>query len=60
MEFDTESGRFTIFPINTLGSGEDFLKPKYRKIRKITLADGKPVLSVSSEDVNWKGTMLAR
>ena len=47
VEFDTESGRFTIFPTNTLGSSEDFLKPKYRKVRKITLADGEPVLSLS-------------
>ena len=35
VEFDTESGRFTIFPTNTLSSGEDFLKPKYRKVRGI-------------------------
>ena len=49
VEFDTESGRFTIFPTNTLGSGEDFLKPKYRKVRKITLADGDPVLWVSGD-----------
>ena len=40
VELDTESGRFTIFPTNTVGSGENFLKPKYRKIRKITLTDG--------------------
>ena len=50
MEFDTDSGRFTIFPINTVGSSENFLKPKYRKVRKITLADGKPVLSASGDD----------
>ena len=50
VEFDTESGRFTIFPTNTVGSGEDFLKPKYRKVRKITLVDGQPVLSVSEGD----------
>ena len=50
VEFDTESGRFTIFPTNTLGRGEDFLKPKYRKVRKITRADGEPVLSVSGGD----------
>lgn len=50
VEFDTESGRFTIFPTNTLSSGKDFLKPKYRKVRKITLADGEPVLSISGDD----------
>ena len=50
VELDTESGRFTIFPTNTVGSGENFLKPKYRKVRKITLADGEPVLSISDGD----------
>ena len=47
LEFDTKSGRFTIFPTNTIGPGEDFLKPKYRKVRKITLTDAEPVLSVT-------------
>ena len=50
MEFDTGSGRFSIFPINIVGPIRDFLKPKYRKVRQITLADGKPVLSASSDD----------
>ena len=50
VEFDTESGRFTIFLTNTLGLSEDFLKPKYRKVRKITLADGEPVLWGSGGD----------
>ena len=50
VEFDTESGRFTIFPTNTLGRSKDFLKPKYRKVRKITLADGKLVVSVIGGD----------
>ena len=52
IEFDTESGRFTVFPTNTLGSSDAFLKPKYQKIRKITLADGKPVIWVSDGDDN--------
>ena len=39
-----------IFPINTLSSCEAFLKPKYEKIRKITLTDGDPVLWVSGDD----------
>ena len=50
IELDTESGRFTIFPINTVGSGEKFLMPKYKQVRKITLLDGKPVISVSGGD----------
>lgn len=50
LEFDTASGRFSIFPINTVGCGENFLKPKYRKVRQITLADGKPVLSEIADD----------
>ena len=49
VEFDTDSGEFTIYPINTVGSRENFLKPKYTKVRKITLADGKPVLSMNPE-----------
>ena len=50
VEFDTESGRFSILPTNTLGTGKDFLKPKYRKVRKITLADGAPVPWVSGDN----------
>ena len=50
VEFETESGRFTMFPTKTLSSGENFLKPKYTKVRKITLADAKPVLWVSGSD----------
>ena len=50
LEFDTESGRFTIFPTNTFGSVESYLKPKYKKVRKITLADGNPVIWVNSEE----------
>ena len=50
LEFNTDSGRFTIFPINTFGSVESYLKPKYKKVRKITLADGDPVIWVTGED----------
>ena len=49
VEFGTDSGEFTIYPINTVGSRKNFLKPKYTKVRKITLADGKPVLSINPE-----------
>ena len=55
LEFDTNSGRISIFPINTVSSGKNFLKPKYRKVRKITLADGKPVLSANVDDGNMRG-----
>lgn len=54
LELETESGRITIFPINTMGPKEDFLKPKYRKVRKITLADGEPVLYVSGGEKEWE------
>ena len=49
LEFDTKSGKLTIFPTNTIGPVESFLKPKYKKVRKITLADGAPVISVHDE-----------
>ena len=45
LELYTDTGTLTIFPTNTLGGHDDFLKPKYNKIRRITLADAKPVLS---------------
>ncbi|MDE0304000.1 MAG: DUF4263 domain-containing protein [Albidovulum sp.] len=50
LEIDIKSGRLTILPLNTLISSENYLKPKYEKIRRITLADGKPVLSSSGLD----------
>ena len=50
IEYDIYTGEFTIYPILTVGSCEDFLKPKYKKIRKITLADGKPVLSINADE----------
>ena len=53
VEFDTVSGTFTVFPINTVGSSDSFLQPKYKQVRKITLADGKPVLSMSDEDSDF-------
>ena len=45
LELNHQKGWLTIFPINTLGRHEEFLGPKYQQVRKITLADGKPVLS---------------
>lgn len=47
LELNNQKGWLTIFPINTLRRDEEFLGPKYRQVRKITLADGKPVLSPS-------------
>lgn len=55
LEFNTNSGKFSIYPINTTSQGDEFLKPKYNKIRKITLADGKPVLSESGNDTDIEG-----
>ena len=48
IELNTASGKFSIFPTNTLGPREAFLQPKYQKIRKITLEDGEPVVLVSN------------
>jgi len=45
LKFNTTTGRFTIFPINTLSSNERYLKPKYKQIQKITLLNGKPVIA---------------
>lgn len=44
------SDRLTVFPINTFGDRPAFLKPKYKKIERITLAGAKPVLSRSHDD----------
>ena len=51
LEIDSRNGRLTILPINTLAGHDKFLKPKYNQIERITLADGKPVLSVSVDDL---------
>ena len=48
LELCQESGRLTIFPINTFGKRPDFLEPKYGRITRITLADATPVVSESS------------
>ena len=50
VELEQARRRVTIFPINTLGKHPDFLKPKYRKIKRITIAEAAPVLSVSPDD----------
>ena len=49
LELDTESGRVTIFPINTFGERPDFLKPKYEKVIRITLTGAKRVVSASHD-----------
>ena len=41
---DNARRQVTIFPINTLGKRPDFLKPKYQKIKRITIAGATPVL----------------
>ena len=35
-----QEGSLTIFPTNTLGGHDNFLKPKYNQVERITLADG--------------------
>ena len=35
LEFNTNSGKFSIYPINTTSQGDEFLKPKYNKIKKL-------------------------
>ena len=50
LELDVREGRLTIFPITTLGTHANFLKPKYSQIERITLDDAKPVLSPLDED----------
>ncbi len=55
IEVDSSSGRVSIYPINTTSQGDDFLKPKYKNIKKITLSDGTPVLSESGDEINLKG-----
>ena len=49
IEFDTSSGWFSMFPINTTGPKQNFLKSKYDKVQKITLAYGKPAVSRANE-----------
>ncbi len=45
LEIDTLNNYFTILPINTLGGHIDFLKPKYDRIRRITLRHPTSVLT---------------
>ncbi len=40
LEIDGQNGCITIFPTNMRGDREDFLRPKYDQIKRITLADG--------------------
>lgn len=49
IELNTASGALTLFPISMISSKEQFLQPKYKKVRKITLADATPVLSPSGQ-----------
>ena len=52
LELDNMNGHLTILPTNTLGGHDDFLTPKYEKVKRITLADGKPVLSLADDDAS--------
>lgn len=38
LKLNTKDGRLTIFPINTWPNNVDYLKPKYNKIKKITIS----------------------
>ena len=49
IEFDTSSGLFSTFPINTAGRKQNFPKSKYSKVQKITLANGTPEVSRTDE-----------
>ena len=40
LEIDGQNECLTIFPTNMRGDREDFLRPKYDQIKRITLADG--------------------
>lgn len=50
IEIDTRSGKLTIFPLNTNRTKHGLLGPKYTQVRRITLADGTPVLSIAAQD----------
>ena len=50
LELDNARRHVTVIPISTLGKRSDFLKPKYNKIKRITIADATPVISVSRDD----------
>ena len=52
LEIDSRNGQLTILPINTLAGHDKFLKPKYEQVKRITLADGKPILSVSEDHLS--------
>ena len=47
LEVDIGNARLTMFPIVTSADSSDFLKPKYEKIRRITLENATTVTSVS-------------
>ena len=49
LELDNEKRTVTIFPINTMGKRSDFLKPKYSKIKRITISGATPVVSTLSD-----------
>lgn len=42
LQINGQDGNVTIFPTNTLGGHNAFLKPKYDQVKRITLADMRP------------------
>ena len=59
LEIDTVNGRLTMLPINTLWNRDDFLQPKYEKVKRITLADASTVISIKDDDPS-AGTNFGR
>ena len=45
LEINVRDGRLSMFPIDTLGERSSFLKPKYKKIKQITLEGATPIFS---------------
>ncbi|MCY3765502.1 MAG: hypothetical protein OXH06_08750 [Gemmatimonadetes bacterium] len=50
LEFDGVNQSITIFPTNTRAGRDDFLRPKYDKIRRITMSDIDVVVFPSDDD----------
>ena len=54
LTIDVEGGSLTIFPTNTRGTPDTFLKPKYNQVKSISLMDG--VLAYASASNNGPST----
>ena len=56
LEISLRDSRLSILPVNTLGERSDFLKPKYHKIKRITLEGATPIVTESSDDNTSRAT----